>query len=122
MTTLQITNQTRQISPINTTLANTFFSKLMGLMFRKNIDQNAGLLLSDSFESRINSSIHMLFMNFDICAVWINKSLQIVDVKIAKKWHLAYFPRSAAQHVLEINVERMPDFVIGDQLRFEYEK
>ena len=64
----------------------------------------------------------MLFMNFDICAVWINQQNRVVDVKLAKKWHLAYFPRAAASQVLELHAVRMNDFSVNDQLQMDYEK
>ncbi len=91
-------------------------------MFKQKLEENSGLLLSDRFETRLNSSIHMLFMNFDLCVVWLDKNLLVVDVKEAKKWCPAYFPRSAAKHVLETGVSHINDFSIGDQLSFEYEK
>lgn len=122
MTTLQIKNNSKPNLSLRTKIADTFFSKLMGLMFIKKLEENSGLLLSDHYESRINSSIHMLFMNFDLCVVWLDKNLLVVDVKKAKKWRPAYFPRAAAQHVLETGVTHINDFSIGDQLSFEYEK
>jgi uncharacterized membrane protein (UPF0127 family) len=60
-------------------------------------------------------------MNFDICAVWINQKNSVVDVKLAKKWRLAYLPIKPAQYVLELNASRISDFVIGDQLQMDYE-
>lgn len=91
-------------------------------MFKTKLEENSGLLLSDRFESRINSSIHMFFMNFDLCIVWLDKNLLVVDVIKAKKWYPAYFPHAAAQHVLETGVTHINDFSVGDQLFFEYEK
>lgn len=122
MTTLLIKNSSNPNFFIHTKVADSFFSKLLGLMFKQQLAEGTGLLLSDRYESRINSSIHMLFMNFDLCVVWLDKNLLVVDVKKAKKWRPAYFPRSAAQHVLETGVTHINDFSIGDQLSFEYEK
>jgi uncharacterized membrane protein (UPF0127 family) len=122
MTTLLISNLYKKHEPIKVDLANTFGLKLLGLMFKKSLPDCSGLLISENSESVINSSIHMLFMNFDICAIWINKNYHVVDVQIAKKWHLAYFPKKKAQFVLEINSTRFDDFSIGDQLQFVYEK
>jgi uncharacterized protein len=122
MTTLLIKNISKPNLSIQTKVADTFFSKLLGLMFKHKLEDNSGLLLSDRFESRINSSIHMLFMNFDLCIVWLDKNLLVVDVRIAKKWRPAYFPKAAAQHVLETGVTHFNDFSIGDQLSFEHEK
>jgi len=121
MTTLLIKNSSKPNLSIQTKIADTFFSKLLGLMFKQKLEENSGLLLSDRYESRINSSIHMLFMNFDLCVVWLDKNLLVVDVKNAKKWRPAYFPCAAAQHVLETGITHINDFSIGDQLSFEYE-
>jgi uncharacterized protein len=122
MTTLLIKNSSKPTLSIQTKIADSFFSKLRGLMFTQKLEENTGLLLSDRFESKVNSSIHMLFMNFDLCVVWLDKNLLVVDVKIAKKWRPAYFSRAAAQHVLETGVTHINDFSIGDQLFFEHEK
>ena len=122
MTKLTIINTTRSNKSIQVNLAESFFSKLAGLMFRKCLSIDSGILLSDSSDSILNSSIHMLFMNFDICAVWISSSFEVVDVKIAKKWHLAYFPAKPAKYVLEAHPTRISDYSIGDQLHFDYEK
>ncbi len=122
MTTFLIKNRSNPNLSIPTKIADSFFSKLLGLMFKRKLEENYGLLLSDRYESRINSSIHMLFMNFDLCVVWLDKDLLVVDVKKAKKWCPAYFPRAAAKHVLETDVNHINDFSIGDQLYFEYEK
>ncbi len=121
MTNIKIINLSKSYPPFYAYLADTFFLKLIGLMFQKTIHNRPGLLLADRYESKINSSIHMLFMNFDICAIWMNKNKQVVDVKLAKKWHLAYFPRAAAQYVLELDSTNYSQFTIGDQLQFDYE-
>jgi uncharacterized protein len=121
MTTILIINKSKPAPSIHAILAKSFISKLLGLMFRKNLPEGSGVLLAETSESKLNTSIHMLFMNFDICAVWINKVYQVVDVKKAKRWHLAYFPRNAAKFVLEVNTQEFNNFTIGDQLQFDYE-
>jgi uncharacterized membrane protein (UPF0127 family) len=122
MTTVIIKNLSKQSSLIKANLADTFFLKLAGLMFKNEINPDSGLLLSDSFESRINTSIHMLFMKFDICVVWLNRQLHVVDIQYAKKWALAYFPKKPAQYTLELHSSQMDHFSVGDKLEFEYEK
>lgn len=109
----------------NTTLhafiADTFYSKLAGLMFRKSIPIDTCLILSERYESIINTSIHMLFMRFDIGVIWLSKDFTVVDKKFAKKWHLAYFSRLPAQHVIELHPTQLENFSIGDKLLFPYE-
>jgi len=63
----------------------------------------------------------MLFMRFDIGVVWLSKDLTIVDKKIAKKWHVAYFSRLPAQHVIELHPTQLENFSIGDKLMIHHE-
>ncbi|MEA4909044.1 MAG: hypothetical protein VB089_15585, partial [Anaerolineaceae bacterium] len=58
------------------------------------------------------------FMNFDITAVWIDAAYRVVDVKLAKRWHLSYTPPRPAQFVLECHTKRYNDFQSGDELFF----
>jgi uncharacterized membrane protein (UPF0127 family) len=113
-----IKNVTRNTPIITANLADGFFSKFMGLMFMKSIDSSSGIILAETFESILNTSIHMLFMNFDICAVWLSKELIVIDVKHAKRWRLAYIPKHPAKYVLETHISQLGNFSIGDQLTF----
>jgi uncharacterized membrane protein (UPF0127 family) len=61
----------------------------------------------------------MMFMRFDICAVWINKACEVVDARYARRWGLAFAPRKAASYVLELNTAHMDDFCIGDKVRID---
>ena len=97
-------------------VASTFFSKFCGLMFRKSLAPDDGLILSESSESIINSSIHMFFMRFDITVVWLNREFTVVDKCIARKWHPAYFSKTPAMHVLELHNSQYDHFFIGDKL------
>lgn len=120
MTTAKITNLTKNITPVTVDVADSFFLKLIGLMFRKTLHPHEGLLLSEKYESIINSSIHMLFMQFDICVIWIDKSFYVVDKKYARKWRPAYFPKKAAKYVLELNATQINNYTIGDRLEIQY--
>ena len=104
---------------IQAQVADTFFTKLRGLMFRKEIHPNSGLILSENSESILNTSIHMLFMNFDITAIWINKDWLIVDKRLARKWRLAYISSVPALHVLELHTSQFEYFSIGDKLEIQ---
>ncbi len=98
-------------------VCDTFLTKFSGLMFRKKIDPYYGLLFSETSESRLNTSIHMFFMNFDITVLWLDKNFSIVDIASAKKWHPAYISRAPAQYTLELHFDRFSDYKIGDQLQ-----
>jgi uncharacterized membrane protein (UPF0127 family) len=96
----------------------TFLTQLRGLTFRARLALDEGLLLVGKRDSRLDSSIHMLFVAFDLTVIWINADMQVVDKIIAKSWRPAYFSRQPAKHVLEIHPERWGDYEIGDTVQF----
>src|SRR5215204_3784329 len=96
----------------------TFFTQLRGLTFRPRLALDEGLLLVGKRDSRLDSSIHMLFVAFDLTVIWINADMQVVDKIIAKSWRPAYFSRDPAKYVLEIHPERWGDYEIGDTVQF----
>lgn len=88
-------------------------------MFRSELARDEGLLLVESRDSRIDTSIHMLFVPFDLTVVWINSEFSVVDKIIAKSWRAAYFPKAAARYTLEIHPDRWNDYEIGDKVEFQ---
>jgi uncharacterized membrane protein (UPF0127 family) len=114
-----IKNKTRpSTAPITAVYCDSFFGRFRGLMFRSLLAKHEGLLLVEGHESRINTAIHMLFMRFDITAVWINSNHKVVDVKLARRWKLSYIPAKPARYTLETLPEYFADFKVGDQLIF----
>src|SRR5689334_7479361 len=98
----------------------SFLSKLRGLMFRPRLDLNDGLLLVEKRNSRLDTSIHMFFVPFDLAVFWINSDLTVVDKVIAKSWRPAYMPKADAQYTLEIHPSRFGDYEIGDKVEIQY--
>ena len=78
-----------------------------------------GLLLVQGRDSRLDTSIHMLFVWMDLAVVWINSAGEVVDVRLARSWRPAYLPGRPARYVLELAAVHLNDFEIGDQLSFE---
>ena len=119
MSIVEIQNSRQPLkSPINATYCSSFFCQLRGLMFRRSLAPDEGLLLVQKRENRSESAIHMLFMFMDIAVVWLNASKQVVDVKYARRWHLFYAPQSPAKYVLELPHKHIEAFHVGDQLQF----
>ena len=87
----------------------------MGLMFTKEIDPNSGIIIAEKYESRARTSIHMMFMRYDIAAIWLDKDLVVVDSVLAKKWNPYYAPERPAQYVVEAHPSQLSTFSIGDQ-------
>jgi uncharacterized membrane protein (UPF0127 family) len=106
-------------SPAQVGYCDSFLCKLRGLMFRSRLGTNEGLLLVEKRDSRLDTSIHMLFVSFDLAVFWINSEMTVVDKVIAKSWHPAYFPKADAQYTLEIHPDRFGDYEIGDKVEFK---
>jgi uncharacterized membrane protein (UPF0127 family) len=117
---ISVHNKNRPIpETLHLKYCDTFFTQLRGLTFRSGISRDEGLLLVGKRDSRIDSSIHMLFVPFDLSVIWINSAMQVVDKVLAKAWRPAYFSRQAARYVLEIHPERWDAFEIGDGVEFK---
>jgi uncharacterized membrane protein (UPF0127 family) len=110
-------NRSIQVQP-RIKCCDTFVSRLKGLMFQRTLSINEGLLLVIAKDSRLDSSIHMLFVSFDLAVFWINSDMRVVDKVIAKSWRPAYFPTDPACYTLEITPAHFGDYEIGDKVEF----
>ena len=117
--TITIENKNRSIGEaLRVKYCDTFLTQLRGFTFRSHLAREEGLLLVGTRDSRLESSIHMFFVSFDLSVIWINSAMQVVDKVLAKSWRPAYFPKRPARYVLEIHPERWSDFEIGDGVEF----
>ncbi|NOQ40334.1 MAG: DUF192 domain-containing protein [Anaerolineales bacterium] len=120
MMKVNVINETRSLEkPLRVKNCDTFFCRLLGLMFRKEMDSADGLLLVQKKESRGNAAIHMFFVGMDLGVIWLNNNREIVDIQLAESWKPMYTPKYPARYVLEITPDRIPDFNLGDKLDFE---
>jgi uncharacterized membrane protein (UPF0127 family) len=117
--TIAIENKNRMLEgDLRIKYCDTFLTQLRGLTFRARLARDEGLILAGKRDSRLDSSIHMLFVSFDLAVIWINSAMQVVDKILAKSWRPAYFSKQPAKYVLEIHPERWGDFEIGDGVEF----
>ena len=93
-------------------VANSYFSRLRGLMFRKQLEEGEGLLLENC------SSIHCCFMNFPIDVVYLNKQMKVLKVETVRPWRVGSLVRGA-KHVLEVASGSAAALQYGDKLIFE---
>ena len=115
-----VLNQSRNItSPPRVLYCNTFLSQLRGLTFRPRLSRDEGLILVGKRDSRLDSSIHMLFVRFDLAVFWIDSNMKVVDKLIAKPWRPAYFSGRPAKFVLELHPDRLPDFNLDETVVFK---
>nr|MBN1228139.1 DUF192 domain-containing protein [Anaerolineae bacterium] len=97
----------------------SYWCKFKGLMLRKHLPEDEGLLFVYKRESKLDTSIHMLFMNFAIATIWLDASGVVVDKVLAKPWRLAYAPARPAQYFVEAPPSLLDRVIIGDRLVFE---
>jgi uncharacterized membrane protein (UPF0127 family) len=115
-----IENKSRKIDSLpRIKYCDTFLTQLRGFTFHSRLELDEGLLLVGTRDSRLDSSIHMLFVSFDLNVIWINSNMQVVDKIIAKSWRPAYFSKQPARYVLEIHPQRWGDYEIGDTVQFK---
>jgi uncharacterized membrane protein (UPF0127 family) len=119
MKIIQLENSARPLpAPLQAVYCDSFLCRLRGLMFRSHLDTGEGLLLVQARDSRVDSSIHMLFVPMDLGIVWINSGMTVVDTVRALSWRPFYAPCAAARYILEIDPDRLGQFQIGDTLEF----
>jgi uncharacterized protein len=119
MATIRIQNKDHVLpSALQAIYCDSFLCRLRGLMFRRDLDLDEGLLLVESRDSRVDTSIHMFFVYMDLAVVWINSENTVVDTVLARTWRPAYAPRRPARYILEIHPSRLNEFQIGDHLEF----
>jgi len=79
----------------NIRLADSFSSRLLGLMFRKSTGEYSGLLLKNC------GSIHCFFMRFPIDVIYLDKEYRVLFRETVFPWHIGRSVKGAA-HVLEL--------------------
>lgn len=85
-------------------------------MFTRELLIDNGLILTENHESRITTAIHMMFMNYNLTVLWLDKQMVVIDKVLAKKWVPFYFPKKPAQYVVELHPSKYSDYGIGDKL------
>jgi uncharacterized membrane protein (UPF0127 family) len=118
--TITIENMNRRIEGgLLVKYCDTFLTQLRGFTFRSDLARDDGLVLVGKRDSRVDSSIHMFFVSFDLAVIWINSGMQVVDKVLARSWKPAYFSKQPAKYVLEVHPERWDEFQVGDRVQFK---
>jgi len=105
-------------NPIRARWCVSFFSRLRGFMFRKELAHDEGLILVEKRESRMDTSIHMFFVWTDLAVIWLNAQNEVVDTVLARAWRPFYAPAKPAQYTIEIHPSRIGEFRVGDKVEF----
>lgn len=113
-----VINKTKNTELGESEVADTFFSRLRGTMFKKKLER--GLILKlPSDRSRSGSAIHMFFVRFPLDIIFTDKDKKVVDIVSIDPWK-TYTPKKPAKYVIEMekNTIKSSKTEIGDQLDF----
>lgn len=103
-------------------IADTASKRAQGLMFRKSLSDNQGMLFV--FEQEEQYSFWMKNMQIPLDIIWIDKDKRIVDIKAnvppCKESCQGLTPREKAQYVLEVNAGFVEEnkVRVGDKVDF----
>jgi len=116
---MKVTNAQGQLLLQRVKWCATFGSKLRGLMFRRAIEADEGLVLAETRSSIAATSIHMFFVPFDIAAIWLDEDYRVVHHVLAKAWRPYYASPQPARYVLEGPPTLLERVALGETLHFE---
>jgi uncharacterized membrane protein (UPF0127 family) len=92
-------------------VADNPWTRLRGLLGRSGLEPDEGLLI------RPTNSIHMLFMRFAIDAVFVDRTLRVLDVRTVAPWRFAI--RRGSKAVLELPAGAASGVRVGEQLSLD---
>jgi len=116
---MKVVNQPGQVLLQRVKWCDSFGTKLRGLMFRRAIASDEGLVLAETRSSIAATSIHMFCVPFDIAAIWLDENYRVVHTVRAKSWRPYYASPRAARYVLEGPPALLERVAIGDRLTFK---
>jgi uncharacterized protein len=113
-----VINKTKNTELGETDVADTFFSRLLGTMFKKKLEKGLILTLPSS-RSRSGSAIHMFFVRFPLDIIFADSDKNVVDTVSIDPWK-TYTPKKPAKYVIEMEkgTIRASKTEIGDKLDF----
>ena len=78
--------KTQEVFADNLTLNNTFFSRLIGLMFKKTLADGSGVILKPC------KQIHTCFMRFNIDVIFLDEDLKVLHIiENMRPWRVSPF-------------------------------
>lgn len=101
---------------IDIEIADGFFSRLIGLMFRGNAKLPLLFEIPQKINSRKRSSIHSFFMRFDIVLVFIDEENSVYEIADLTPWNY-YVPKKSAKYIVEFDKKEFNNCLkIGDEI------
>ncbi|MEP0762535.1 MAG: DUF192 domain-containing protein [Chloroflexota bacterium] len=96
----------------------SFWCHFRGLMLRRPLPDDEGLLFVFRRASVSGAAIHMFFVFFPIAAVWLDDEGHVVGTALARPWRPYYAPAQPARYLIEARPALLDRVAVGDQLVF----
>lgn len=112
MATIIYNKTTDKLIHIRLKFADSYFQRLKGLMFKKNINYALAI------KTKYSSAIHTSFMRFPIDVYFIDENKKIFEITTLKPWS-KYEPSMNARYILEVKANSLKDKLKkGDEIEF----
>ena len=98
--------------------AKTTWQRTKGLMFEDNKKFDYALIFDFPIESKIGTSLHMIFVFFPIDVLFLNKEKKVVDKVTLPPFQPNYTPRKAAKYVIEMPQGKAKTVKIGNKIEW----
>ena len=111
-------NSDKKIAKIK--IANSFFKRFLGLMFKARCDYPLLFEIPQNIQIKERSSIHSLFMRFELTLVFIDDANLIYEIADLKPWKY-YVPKKGAKYIIEFDKNEFEnyDLKIGDEIELK---
>ncbi len=101
---------------LRTRLTKTSWERMKGLMFEDAKKFNYALIFENQSESRISSSVHMIFVFFPIDIIFLNKEKIVVDKVTLQPFMPNYTPKKPAKYFIEMPNGKNKKIKIDDKI------
>ena len=95
------------------------WERMKGLMFEDIKKFNYALVFDFPNESKIGTSLHMLFVFFPIDVLFLNKKKEVVDKITLTPFTPNYTPKKSAKFVIELPKGKTATTKIGDKINWD---
>ncbi len=115
---VKVINTTKKTELGESDIADTFFSRLRGTMFKSKLERGLILKLPNT-RSRSGSAIHMFFVKFPLDIIFTDEDKRVVDTVTIDPWKM-YTPKKPARYVIEMEIGTInaSKTEIGDKIDF----
>ena len=96
-----------------------FWCHFSGLMLRRSLPEDEGLLFVFRRQNVAETTIHMLFMFFSIAAVWIDNEGSCSGCQTRQTLAACLCPAKAARYLIEARPVVLERVKVGDRLTFD---